>query len=71
MQIKKKNAGIFQVTLSGYELAALLSSARWICDGAKGELNETAIHQLKSVIQSYDLAVKHMQENGEVGSMPA
>ena len=37
MQIKKEQRNIFQITLTGYELATLISSARWIAEGAKGE----------------------------------
>ena len=56
MLIEKKHNSVFQLTLSGYELAALVSSARWITDGAKGEFTDDAKNHLKQVLSNYDKA---------------
>lgn len=62
MHIKKKNNLVFHLTLSGYELATLISSARWVAEGAKGELNAEAILQLKQVVSNYDRAAGKLVE---------
>ena len=54
MRIEKGNPNIFRITLSGYELAALISSARWVAEGAKGEVSTEAINNINQVLQSYD-----------------
>jgi hypothetical protein len=56
MQIKRSNKNLFQLTLTGYELATLISSARYISEGAKGELNEAAISNAKHILVNYDKA---------------
>lgn len=60
MRIEQVRPGIFRVTLSGLELAALTSSARWAVEGAKGELTEDAATQLRQVLASYDEATERM-----------
>ena len=56
MLIEEKRKGIFQVTLSGYELAALMSAARWVAEGAKGKLSDEAVEQLGQVVANFDKA---------------
>lgn len=56
MQIKKSNKNLFQLTLTGYELATLISSARYISEGATGELNKAAIDNAKLILANYDKA---------------
>lgn len=62
MHIEKKSNLIFHITLSGYELATLISSARWVAEGAKGELTDDAIHQIQQVISNYDKAASKITE---------
>ncbi len=62
MHIEKKNNLIFHITLSGYELATLISSARWVAEGAKGELTDDAIHQIQQVVSNYDKATTKITE---------
>lgn len=62
MHIEKKHPRIFRITLSGYELATLVSSARWAAEGAKGELTPEAVSQLKEVLLNYDKAAGILQE---------
>jgi len=62
MHIEKRNNLVFHITLSGYELATLISSARWVAEGAKGELTTEAIEQLKQVVSNYDKAADKLTE---------
>lgn len=62
MHIEKKNNLVFHITLSGYELATLISSARWVAEGAKGKLTTEAIEQLKQVVSNYDKAADKITE---------
>lgn len=63
MRIEKGRNRIFNLTLSGYELAALISSARWVTEGARGELTAEAISHIKQVLASYDNATSKFKEN--------
>lgn len=60
MQIKKGQRNIFEITMTGYELATLISSARWIIEGAKGELTSEAINNLKQLLDNYDKEAKKL-----------
>lgn len=62
MHIEKRNNLVFQITLSGYELATLISSARWVAEGANGELTTEAIQQLKQVVSNYDRETDKLAE---------
>nr|WP_288832791.1 hypothetical protein [uncultured Flavobacterium sp.] len=62
MHIEKKNNLVFHIMLSGYELATLISSARWVAEGAKGELTAEAIQQLKQLVANYDRAADKLRE---------
>lgn len=63
MRIEKAGNRLFQITLGGYELAALISSARWAAEGAKGELTAEAVSHMKQVLASYDNATSKLKEN--------
>jgi hypothetical protein len=60
MQIKKESGNTFQLHVTGYELATLISSARWIVDGQKGALNQEAIGNLKRLLVNYDVAAEKL-----------
>jgi hypothetical protein len=62
MHIEKKSNLVFHLTLSGYELATLNSSARWVAEGAKGKLTDEAILQIKQVVSNYDKATEKLSE---------
>lgn len=63
MRIEKGHNRIFNLTLSGFELAALITSARWAAEGAKGELTAEAVIHLKQVLANYDNAAGKLKEN--------
>ena len=71
MRIEQVRPGIFRLTLSGLELAALTSSTRWAVEGAKGELTEEAIAQMKKVLKSYDDSLKNMHKERQEKRKPA
>lgn len=54
MKIEKESPTVFTVTLHAYELSALFAAARWVVEGAEGELPEDARDQLRRVVESYD-----------------
>ncbi|MBT8252849.1 MAG: hypothetical protein KJN68_02675 [Bacteroidia bacterium] len=60
MQIKKESGNTFQLRVTGYELATLISSSRWIVEGQKGELNQEAIANLKRLLANYDTATEKL-----------
>ncbi len=63
MHIEKFRNQIFHLTLSGYELATLISAARWAAEGANGEITSEAVNQLKQVVSNYDISANKMNEN--------
>jgi hypothetical protein len=65
MRIEKGRNRIFNLTLSGFELAALISSARLVAEGAQGELTAEAVIQLKQVLANYDNATIKLKEHSQ------
>ena len=62
MRIEQVRPGMFSLTISGIELAALTSSAKWAVEGATGELTEEALVQLRAVLASYEASVLRMHQ---------
>jgi len=56
VQIQRAGTGTVQVTLHAYELVTLVAAARWVVEGARGELTADAVEQVKSVLERYDRA---------------
>lgn len=56
MQIERSRPTVFQVTLHMSELAALIAAARWVAEGAQGELPDDAVNQIRQVLAKYDAA---------------
>ena len=54
MKIKRTKPTVFEVTLHTYELSSLIAAARWVVEGAEGELPKEAVDQLSQVVRSYD-----------------
>jgi hypothetical protein len=44
----------FRLTLHAYELAALISAARWVVDGAEGDLPDEARAQIRQLLAEYE-----------------
>lgn len=62
MKIEQIKPTVLRVTLHAYELAALTSAARWVIEGAEGELPDEAIEQLEKVLEKYDSESKGMAD---------
>ena len=54
MKLERTRPDDFQLTQHAYELVALMATARWACDGAKGELPPESVQQLRQVLDTYD-----------------
>lgn len=62
MQIEKEHTRTFYLPLTEFELEALISSARWAVEGAKGELAADAVIHLKRVLANYEIAENKFKE---------
>lgn len=58
MLIQRPRPGVVQLTLHAYELATLVAAARWVVEGAEGELPPEATDQMKQVLHSYEAACR-------------
>lgn len=54
MQIERTRPTVFKVTMHAYELSALIAAARWVVEGAEGEITGEALEQLRAVLDNYD-----------------
>ncbi len=60
MQLERVRPGVFRITAHAYEMAALIAAARWVAEGAQGELAEEAIEQLRQVLANYDDGLRRL-----------
>jgi predicted DNA-binding transcriptional regulator YafY len=60
MTVERLRPTVLRVTLHAYELSALLAAARWVAEGAEGELPKEATDQLRQVLDSYDAEVRRL-----------
>ena len=67
MQVERLRPTVLRVTLHAYEMANLVAAARWVTDGAEGELDPTIVEQLETVLASYDEALRHADPVREEG----
>jgi ribulose bisphosphate carboxylase small subunit len=54
MHIERIRPTVLQITIHSYELAALIAAARWVCEGATGDLSPEAVTQLQRILADYD-----------------
>jgi hypothetical protein len=57
VKLERVRPTAWQLMLHPLELAALITAARWVADGAQGHLPDEAIQQLRQVLASYDAEV--------------
>ena len=62
MHLERIKPTKYRITLHSYELAALISAARWITDGAQGELPGDATEQLTEILTAYDAELKRINK---------
>lgn len=60
MKIERTRPTVFQLTLHAHELSALVAAARWVAEGADGELSDEALEQIRAVIDNYDTGMKRL-----------
>jgi hypothetical protein len=61
---------VLQVTLSAYELAAVMAAARWVAEGAQGELAPGARQQLEQVLAGYKAAIRARNDGHDTDNVP-
>lgn len=54
MKIERLRPMSLRVTLHPYELSALVAAARWVVEGAEGEMPDEAREQVRRVLERYD-----------------
>ena len=65
MRIERTRPAILRVTLSAYEMAALVAAGRWVAEGANGELSPQLRDQLETVVADYDEALSDAIRDSE------
>jgi len=60
MKLEHPKPTVFRVTLHTYELSALIAAARWVVEGAEGELSSEAREQLQQVLERYDAEARRL-----------
>jgi len=63
MKVERLRPAVLQVTFHAFELAALIAAARWIVEGAEGELPPESKDQLQQVLDSYDQEVRRLESH--------
>lgn len=61
MRIERHRPTVFRLTLHAFELSALIAAARWVVEGAHGELPEAAQDQLRKVLENYDAESRRLE----------
>lgn len=67
MQIERLRPTVLRVTLHAYEMATLTAAARWVADGAEGELSPEIREQLDRVLAGYDEALRQADSASDEG----
>ena len=57
MQVEHVRPAVLRLTLHAYEIAALISTVRWVAEGGGGKLPTEAVEQLREILASYDRAL--------------
>lgn len=61
MKVERLRPGVLRLTLHALELSALVAAARWVAEGAQGELTSEARDHLSKVLESYDAESEGLQ----------
>lgn len=65
MHIERTRPLVLRVTLHAMEMGALVAAARWVAEGARGELEPGATEHLRQVVEGYDRALRAAPSPGE------
>ncbi len=63
MKIEPLPSSKYRITLHAYELANLISAARWAVDAAEGELPQEARNQLSKILAGYDAKMNQLNKS--------
>ena len=58
MKLERPRPAVVRVTLSAWELAALIAAARWAVEDDRGEVTPEAREQLARVLAGYERALE-------------
>lgn len=64
MKIERLRPTVLRITMHVYETAALMSAARWIADGARGDVPDGMREHLQELVASYDDAMERAGRSG-------
>lgn len=67
MKVERVRGPVLTVTAHAYELAALVSGARWALDHGHGQLPREAEEQLADVLAAYDAELGRLRGAGVSG----
>lgn len=67
MRIERPRPTVFRVTLHAYELSALVAAARWVAEGAEGDLPDEAKENLRRVLKNYDKEIQGPRSSNSSG----
>lgn len=62
MKLERVSPASCRLTLHAYELAALISAARWAVEGGDGEMAPEARRDLEQLLVRYDAALTRAEE---------
>lgn len=65
MRVERESPTVFRLTLHTLELSALIAAARWVVEGAEGELPVEARSQLHQVLKHYDSEISRGRRSEE------
>lgn len=63
MNIERLKPTVLRITLHTYEMAALISAARWVTEGTEGKLPDEAVEQIEKVLERYDAVRDELHNN--------
>lgn len=61
MKLERPSPSLVQLTLHVYELAMLISAARWAAEGGGGELAAEARESFSRLLGEYDAAIGRLE----------
>jgi hypothetical protein len=60
VHVERVRPTVIRMTLHAYEATALITAARWVAEGAQGDLPDDALEHLREVLANYDDALRRM-----------
>jgi hypothetical protein len=60
VKLERRSPTVYRITLHAYELAMLVSAARWAAEGGVGEMSGEARAQLQDLVDAYNSVLAHV-----------